>query len=338
MSGKTNFRFRLGIVGLVSLAFALLTAGSAMAAMKKLPIRLGVGYSVGQTPSYVAIVKGYFADEGLDAKVTRLELGSEVVQAIVGGSIDGGFAGTFPMLIGASKGAPLVAVAPYAAGGNRYALVARNGSGINSVNDMYGKKVAFATASSGEEMFFSIMEVENLDPKKITIVRMQAQDLPSAIATKSIDAFLAWEPYPSLVEGQKTGKVVVRGQKYVGGYSDLFFHRDFVKNNRETMRRYLKAIFRAQQFTRQHEDEAFEIALGYFRTRNRSLRKAYKFHIFDGRLGKNAVAAHDFDIKFLKGLGKMKKPVTSDQVLALELNRAVTAEVPQYFSDLKRTP
>jgi ABC-type nitrate/sulfonate/bicarbonate transport system substrate-binding protein len=71
---------------------------------------------------------------------------------------------------------------------------------------MYGKKVAFATASSGEEMFFSIMDKENLDPKKITIVRMQAQDMPTAIATKQIDAFLAWEPYPSLVVDRKRAR------------------------------------------------------------------------------------------------------------------------------------
>ena len=74
-------------------------------------VRFGVGSAIAYTPVYVAKEKGLYEEEGLDVELLWLQAAPEVVQAIIGGSAEGGVGGSFGLIAGVSKGAPVITTA-----------------------------------------------------------------------------------------------------------------------------------------------------------------------------------------------------------------------------------
>lgn len=134
------------------------------------------------------------------------------------------------MIAGAEKGAPVVTVAIYAYGGQRLALAVRSDAGINTLQDLYGKKVGFQSGAIGQQMFQTMAQVEKLDVSKINIVFLNNVDMAAAIASKSVDAIATWEPQPSLLEAKGLVKILTRGGK-------ICSHRAASSSARTTSRR-----------------------------------------------------------------------------------------------------
>ncbi|MGH7485983.1 MAG: ABC transporter substrate-binding protein, partial [bacterium] len=95
---------------IITAALALvLTAGPARAAEKTMISYSSRAYAF--LPAEVALVKGFFKDEGLNVEINDFAGGARSLQALVGGSVDvvtGAYEHTINMQ---AKGQPIVAVA-----------------------------------------------------------------------------------------------------------------------------------------------------------------------------------------------------------------------------------
>ena len=81
--------FRLAPVALIA-AVAAFAAPPVRAADSA---KIGVVKSTLSAPLYVAIAKGYFADEGIDAQITFFEAAQPIFVAVVSGDLDFGVSG-----------------------------------------------------------------------------------------------------------------------------------------------------------------------------------------------------------------------------------------------------
>lgn len=299
-------------------------------------VRFGVGSAIAYNPVYVAKESGFYEEEGLDVEFLWLQASPEVIQAVIGGSADGGVGGSFGMIAGAAQGAPVITVAIYAYGGERLALAARTDSGIKALTDLYGKKVGFQSGAIGQQMFQTMAEIEKLDVSKIDVVFLNNVDMPAAVAARSVDAIVTWEPQPSLLESKGLVKVIQRGGKYLKSPGCVMFGTAYVKKHPDVVSRFVKAHFRACQFIRQRPKEASVINSKYVRGAvPEVLEKSYAYLVFDPRVTREMQAELQADMRFMLSQKKIARPVEPALLATTTFSSEIESKFPELVRDLR---
>ncbi|MFT4086776.1 MAG: ABC transporter substrate-binding protein [Gordonia sp. (in: high G+C Gram-positive bacteria)] len=140
---------------------------------------------------------------------TKFDSGADINTAFIAKKIDFGAIGSSPVARGLSD--PLridykVAFVLDVAGENE-ALVARNGTGINSVADLKGKRVATAFASTAHYSLLAALDKAGVNPKDVDLIDLQPQASLAAWQRGDVDAVYTW--LPTLGELRKNGKQLV---------------------------------------------------------------------------------------------------------------------------------
>ena len=159
---------------------------------------------------FLARDKGFFARHGLNVTLTPAANPIAVVSSMVSGQEQFGFL-TTPVLINVNtKGTPLKCVstvdgqqpAPPALDGT--ALVAAKGSGITSVRDLAGKKVATVQLASLNSLSVWVLAKQaGISPRSIQLIQMPFPQMPAALSQGRVQAAVIVAPFvnTALAEG-----------------------------------------------------------------------------------------------------------------------------------------
>lgn len=187
-------------IGLGSLAFAPLSA----AADKKVV----VGYQTDALPSSVAIANGEFAKAtGYDIDFRRFNSGAEIFAAIASGDVQVGYVGSSPFAAATSRGLDVKAFYLSSISGVDEALVVRNGSGIDSLADLKGKKLAAAPVSTDHYQLLALVKSLGLSEKDVQVFAIPQPEIVASYTRGDIDGGFVWDP--ALTELKKNGKVLI---------------------------------------------------------------------------------------------------------------------------------
>jgi taurine transport system substrate-binding protein len=194
--GKTLVAAALG-------AFALMI-GAAQAANRTIV----VGYQTDALPSSVAIANGDF-DKATGAKIDfrRFNSGAEIFAAIASGDVQVGYVGSSPFAAAVSRGLDVKAFYLASISGVDEALVVRNGSGINSLSDLKGKKLAAAPVSTDHYQLLALIKSIGLNEKDVEVFAIPQPDIIAGFNRGDLDGGFVWDP--ALTELKKNGKVLV---------------------------------------------------------------------------------------------------------------------------------
>jgi taurine transport system substrate-binding protein len=127
--------------------------------------------------------------------------GGDVNQAILGGSLDIGLAGSSPVSRGISTGIEYQVPWIFDVIGTAEALVAK--PGISSIEDLKGKTVATPLASTSHYSLLSALKDAGLTTKDVNVIDAEPDAIVAAWKAGKIDAAYTWNP--SLAELVKDG-------------------------------------------------------------------------------------------------------------------------------------
>jgi NitT/TauT family transport system substrate-binding protein len=187
--------------------------GIARTAMAALAIELAlVSFSVAQTritigvppvPEFVlpmiAVEKGYFRDQGIDATIKIIPGGQSMPAALQSDSLQIAALSTASLIQVTDSGLDLVIVSGGAiasAEDTNYGIVAGANSGIEKPDDFVGKKIG----TPGLGSFFHIMAREwfrrkGVDWRKVTFVESTFPQLADLLKSRTVDAVLSTNPF-----------------------------------------------------------------------------------------------------------------------------------------------
>ena len=174
-----------------------------------------IGYQT--FPSGDLIVKNNkWLEEALpdyNIKWTKFDSGADVNTAFIAKELDFGALGSSPVARGLS--APLnipyqVAFILDVAGENE-ALIARNGTGINTVADLRGKRIATPFASTAHYSLLAALSQNGLSPNDVRLIDLQPQAILAGWERGDIDAAYTW--LPTLDELRRTGKELISSRQ-----------------------------------------------------------------------------------------------------------------------------
>ena len=173
--------------------------------------------------------------------------GGDVIRAMASGDVQIGEVGSAGVTAAASQGQDIKLFWILDDIADAEALVARNGSGINSVKDLVGKKVATPFVSTSHYQLMVDLKLEGVDPRKVNVMNLRPPEVAAAWERGDIDAAFIWDPV--LTKVKANGKIIATsgsiGKKGFPTFDGLVVNAKWAAENEGFMVALVKAIAKA---------------------------------------------------------------------------------------------
>jgi NitT/TauT family transport system substrate-binding protein len=207
-------------------------------------------------PMTLAMERGYFAEEGLEVQFERGYGSADTASKIAAGQYDMGFGDMYSMIEFNQQNPDqklIVVAVPY----NKapFALVSLKESGINSVEDLAGKKLGAPAGDAPRRLWPVLAEEVGVDANSVEWVTMEPKLRETFLLQGNVDAIsgFIYSMMPSLVKGGKTLDdlnifyYTDHGLDFYGNV--VLVKESFLAENPEVVRGFLKAYMRGLQDT-----------------------------------------------------------------------------------------
>ena len=133
--------------------------------------------------------------------------GGDVIRAMASGDVAIGEVGSTGVATAISQGMDVDLFWILEDIASAEALVARNGSGVNTIADLKGKKVGTPFVSTSHFQLLYALQKAGLKPGDVQVLNMRPPEIAAAWGRGDIDATFIWDPVLSQVK--KNGKVLM---------------------------------------------------------------------------------------------------------------------------------
>ena len=259
-------------VALVSVVIAVALAGcgalqTPTATPETTHVRLPMGFvaNVQFAPWYVAVERGYFADEGIELEFDYGDYDTKGVQLVAAGWTPFAIASGDQVLRARAQGMPVITFVNW---WQRFpvAVVALEDSGIQRPADLEGRKVGipetFGAASYiGWRALVAATDL-NPDAVDLEVIGYAAVENLTVDRVEAAVVYANNEPVQLSQRGYETNVISVADYAPIVS-NGVIASEEVVENDPELVRAFARAFLRGLEDTLQDPDEAFEICKGY---------------------------------------------------------------------------
>lgn len=209
---------------------------------------------------HVANHNKYFLDEGLDVEIVGYSAGRFAFQAMLDGEVDIATVSDPNVVSQSFKRDDFKVFSTIVDSANHAKALARVDSGIQTPNDLIGKRIATTKGTTASYFLISFFIFHGLDINKVEVVDLKPGEMVDALVTKNVDAIFTWEP--NILKAQeKLGKSAILLPSEVGYKAtfSLAAKDSFVKDNPELLKRLLQSLIKAEEYMREYRKESIEI-------------------------------------------------------------------------------
>ena len=323
-SKRTRIDKPLQIALTIVLALVFLVpagCGTGLSRRNPREVSLAIGYipNVQFTPLYVAIEKGYFADEGLDP---QLQYGSEadLMKLVGAGDLQFALASGDQVILARSQDIPIVYVMNW---WHRFpvGVMSLAEKGIDEPADLVGKRVGISALSGASYIGWrAMLYASGIAPESVD-VQVIGYAQVAAVSDDQVDAAVCYvsnEPQQLKLSGYDVLTLSV--SDYIDLVSNGFItNADTVETLRglhepELVQAVVSATLRGLQYTLDHPDEAFDIAVKHIpelEATDMALQREVLAQSIDlwrhDRLGETTAAAWETSVEFMLEAGLIQE-------------------------------
>jgi taurine transport system substrate-binding protein len=223
-----------------TLAAMLMLGASASAAMAE---KVVIGHFGTPIPMQAAAAAGEFEKAtGWEIEWRKFGSGAEIIAAMASGDLKLSELGSSPLAIGASQGVDYQLFALSNIIGDAESLIVRNGSGIEKVEDLKGKKVGVPLGSTAHYSLMGAIKNAGMSSADVEVIGMKPDQITAAWEQGQIDASFIWEP----AKGQlmKSGKQIMSANQVAGAptFDGWVVNTEFAASHKDALVMFLKAL------------------------------------------------------------------------------------------------
>ncbi|MGD6855660.1 ABC transporter substrate-binding protein [Bacillus infantis] len=227
--------------------------------------------SIFYAPQYVAIEKGFFKEEGLDVKLTTTPGGDKTMTALLSDGADVALVGseTSIYVYGQGTNDPVINFAQLTQTDGTF-LVSREKIDDFSWDQLKGKTFLGQRKGGMPQMVGEfVLKKHGIDPQEDLnlIQNVDYANIAPAFASGTGEFVQLFEPTASVFEKEGKGHIVASFGTESGHvpYTTFMAKESYMKENSETVEKFARAIYKAQQWVDSHEPkETAEIIQKYF--------------------------------------------------------------------------
>ncbi|NIK76542.1 NitT/TauT family transport system substrate-binding protein [Paenibacillus castaneae] len=267
---KTRIFYSL-LLSLVLFASAAL-AGCSKGDSDKVKVRIGeVTRSLFYAPEYVAVAKGFFADEGLDIELTTTPGGDKTMTALLSNTIDVALVGSETSIYVYQQGSddPIINFAQLTQTDGTF-LVARKADESFDWNKLKGSTFLGQRKGGMPQMAGEFaLKKHGIDPKTDLelIQNVDFANISAAFASGTGDYVQLFEPTASIFEKEGKGHVVASFGTESGHlpYTVFMAKQSYINKNKKTIQSFTNAVYKAQKWVDSHDAKAIaDVVKPYF--------------------------------------------------------------------------
>jgi len=241
---------------------AALAAPAIAADVPLTTLRIGTSPDQDIVPILLGAQHGIFRKYGLDPTVQRMNSGSAVIPAILGGSLDIGKSSGFGLILAHAKGFPIVVEAVssvYSSDAPNIGFVVAQTSTIGSPRELNGKTIASPALGDLSSIISAAWIDQNGgDSKTVKFVELPTTLTPDAIVAGRVDGAVILDPI--LESAVTTGGCRILGRPYdvvaKNFVASLWFcARTYAEQNADVVARFRTALRESIVYAQTHHDE-----------------------------------------------------------------------------------
>lgn len=193
-----------------------------------------VGYQAGD-PLSISKARGQLVKKmkakGYRVVFKEFQNGAAEMEAMSSGTIDYARVGDTPPVTAAASGTKLTIVAAGSSKKNGSGLVVKKTSGIKSIKDLKGKKIAYTSNTSSQYMVLKVLKKAGLSTKDVKLMDMSQSAAAVAFAKGKVDVWANWDPSTAQAELQYNGYMLVTGSDVNVNNRDLLISGEYAGNH-----------------------------------------------------------------------------------------------------------
>ena len=188
---------------------------------------------------------------------------------------------------------------------------------ITNTTDLKGKKVATPGVSSIQQVLLLYqLQKYNLTTSDVDVSSVDIYMLPSTLASKKVDAYIAYEPYVSLAPYRGIGNVMMYSEEIMPGHPCcvIVARQDFIDQHPQELQKFLDIHKNATEFVNNNQNETANIISTELTTIPQLEMMSLPHVEFVSQVDK---AFQDKVINFMNieiQMGYLKKNMTVDQI------------------------
>jgi NitT/TauT family transport system substrate-binding protein len=256
------------IIWLLSLGVLTVLLGYRLVASNRQPEEEAIRfcYLIGTetAPVLVAQEKGFFEAENLKVELFNFEKQRGTEFSIVGsGVLDGCATSKMGAIKSIAEGVPLKVVGNLLSDGGppMFRLIAKEESDITTPSDLEGHNFGLFAGGATEYYFDQLAEKYEMDKDKINVVQLPFMEMIAAFKANRTDALIA-DPvvYYEIKEEFPVRVIAISTDSFSNAIMDgVIFSDQFIQDNPEQVKGFMRALFTAGEFANNHPDEVKSI-------------------------------------------------------------------------------
>lgn len=238
---------------------AILGAGlTPAAAQAPIPVNVGATSTASDAPLYIAEKKGFFREEGLEAKVTNFRSAADMIAPLGTGQIDAGAGSASAGLYNAMlRGVRIKIVADKASSAPGYGatkLLVRkdhvDSGRYKTPADFKGMKFAMnAPGVSNTALLNAMLKSVGLKYSDVEIVNMPLPDHVAALGNKGVDASASVEPAATIAIQRGFAVLVKRDDEVIPNHQiAVLLYSEGLTKKADAAKRFMRAYIKAVRF------------------------------------------------------------------------------------------
>lgn len=274
-------------------------------------------------PVYVAYEKGFF--EGIDVEIVdTVAGGATAVQMVSSGDVQGALLSTMALINARASGLPVVGVADIQsafADAPLEQFFVRKDSGIESIADLKGKKIAInLVKSSFHYTWIMALEAAGLTEEDVQFVNLSFDQQEAALERGDVDAIGLMQPYTKSARENENLKMLYTDVDAFGErqFCEIFINSVYAENNPEQAEAFVAGIVKATEWIQNNQEEAKQIISKYTGI-DPAYIDDYKFH-------NNAMVSEEdcaYWLEFMKKVENTPDWVKVEDVVTNKYNKSV---------------
>lgn len=287
-------------------ACSLVVATAAVAA-DKTPMTIATGVDPSFAAFYLASTEGIFDRNGLNVRVQTGSSGSAMVAFLVKNTVQAAFGAEQAGMANFNLDSNVVVVAEGTETNDLYSVVAKN---AKTVADLKGKRIGVARGTGSEVFWNSAIKALKLDPKDYTVVQVETPEMVAALERGNIDAFIAWEPWPTRATLSVAGASKILGQK---GVMDsrvfVYMNKGWAAAHPDAARFFVKSLDEATRLINERPDYAADKVSQYLKLDRKLTGALMAQYSYGLKLSDASVQNLVMVSNHMKEVGKLAKPI-----------------------------